>query len=233
MPTEVGFKNCLNCKQELEQEDLFTFFVDSRFIDICKACLPKIDKKKLSEIAYSEDPFVKNILQVNRYLQCPSCHSNKIETEFVVLSFPDINSNNGVDGILICRDCFRGQMENIYKDRNAVIKSLEKHAEELTVLDVSDTEQATKINRCNELLNLYAPTYVSEEYKCRICHKEYGAKEMPYIIVYDIDEDGKVNTVSGKVCIECYRKLWKTASNRVNDNIYKILCKVLTKMSVE
>ena len=235
MPYPKGtLKSCLKCSKEIPVEDILVVYYESKFVDLCPECIKTIDKTSLSEIVYSEEPRIKTRLMTNHYLTCPVCHASRVENDFVVLVLDNKDGERGVDGIMICRECFKQQAEFfVDKKPEEIKKAIQNHRDEITEANVCSTLQVSKLERCVDILDQYAPDYQSRHYICQVCQDNLNKSESPYVYVHEV-KDGKIVKKSGKVCIECYRRMWLTVVNRVMDkDTYEVVTAVLTKMTID
>ena len=227
--TEFGFKPCLKCRKEFEPEDLFTIYLDGFFVDMCRTCISKATKSDVRELIQSDDAFLKKRLQRSRYLFCPVCKSNKIETEFVVMVIVDEVNDLGLDGLIVCRSCFKDKFEKKYTTPEEIEKTVKTGS--VTMTEIATTTQMTTLDTYHQLLDKLSPRIPQEKFECRICECEFITRDMPFIIAYKI-EKGKVLKNSGKICLECYRKLWLATTERgIKSSIYDIVHEALVKLA--
>lgn len=224
----AGYKECLSCKRETEPADLFTLYMDGVYVDICRDCLADITKGRIREIIQSSDAFIRHRMNRSRQLQCPVCKSSKIETEFLVVAIVDESINEGLDGIVICRDCFRQKFEKTYSEKE-ITEVIGKH--DTAIADVSTTRQMTSLGEYHKILEEVAPSHPKDDFNCSICDDVYASSEMPYVQIIQVKKNKTIT--SGCVCIECYRKLWKAAAQRnaPEGKLYDLVTDAILKLS--
>ena len=181
-----SYKQCLQCRTEQESEDLFTLYLHGVFVDLCKPCLAKVTKESLSKLIESDDSFLKRKLQSSRYLQCPVCHSSKVENEFVVMIVEDSSLPMGVDGFAVCRGCFKDKFEKPEMTEKEITKTVAKR--EVTTADISTTAHMENLEEYHTLLDELAPKLKTDRFECGVCKQVYLPLDMAYVIAYEVVE---------------------------------------------
>ena len=230
-----GYEQCLSCRQEFEAIELFTLYQSGFFIALCKPCLNEITKEKLRQLLESDETFLKRKLQSSRYLQCPVCHSSKVENDFIVMIVEDASSPMGVDGFAVCRSCFKDKFEKPDMTEQTLVKIANKM--EVKTAELSTTSHMNNLVEYNKLMDELVPKLPTDRFECSVCSQVFLPKDMPYIIAHTLVEGKNGNIIikhtSGKVCLECYRSLWNaTVSRGMRESVYDILQQALVKLTL-
>jgi len=235
MGSDHSFVPCQYCEEDTEPDSLYTICKDGLFFSVCMKCLAvykpqEVFAKMIEEGVSSVIPASSQVVS-NRYLTCPVCSGSYVETDFVVLIYDDETVPYGSDGIVICKGCFRSKFEGTYLKNPD--KTLDKIASKnLTVAEIVTTKQVESLSKFHDIIDSKVPRVETEGFDCVICKSHFSSREMAYVIPYECDATLGVYTPKSesKVCVDCYKKLWIVAAQRVPSNIYKTVMEAMVEL---